>query len=134
MAAPEQQPETTDRLVMLLVDDDEIFRSIAEAHFIQAGFAVVAAGDALQALDAVEQLTALDCVVSDIWLPTGTPHGVSLASMVNIRFPGVLRIFVTGDPDAKNYVTPSEGTVFTKPVDLAAVTEKIHALRRDATE
>lgn len=133
MSTSEQPPAVTDRPVMLLVEDDEIFRAVAEAYFRQAGFDVVIAGDALDALDAAEKLTALHCVVTDIWLPKGTPHGVSLAGMISMRFPRAVRIFVTGDMDAKSYVTPSEGVVFTKPVDLAAVTAKIRTLLGSAT-
>lgn len=134
MTTPAKPTDSTSRLVMLLVDDDEVFLALAEAHFQQAGFRVISSVNAMDALDAVDKLTDLDCIVSDIWLPKGTPHGVSLASMISMRFPSAVRILVTGDLDARNYVTPSEGFVFNKPVDLAAVTAKIHALRAEAEE
>src|SRR5690349_9367431 len=111
----------TDRLVMLLVDDDEVFRTLAEAHFKLAGFDVVSAGDAMEALDRLDKMSALDCVVSDIWLPKGTPHGVSLASMVGARFPSAVRILISGDPEARTYVNKGEGTLFSKPADFSAI-------------
>jgi DNA-binding NtrC family response regulator len=134
MSRSEQPPAVTDRPVMLLVEDDEIFRAVAGTYFRQAGFDVISAGNALDALDAAEKLTILHCVVIDIRLPKGTPHGVSLAGMISMRFPRAVRIFVTGDEDAKNYVTASDGVVFTKPIDLDAVAENIRTLLASATE
>jgi DNA-binding NtrC family response regulator len=111
------------RPVMLLVDDDEVFRTLAEAHFSRAGFDIVATADALAALDAVDKMATLDCLVSDIWLPTGTPHGVALANMVTMRFPRVVRVFVSGDPKARDHV--GTASIFTKPVDFAALVEAL---------
>jgi ActR/RegA family two-component response regulator len=123
MDEAEQQPPSAERKVMLLVDDDELFLYTAQKAFTRAGFEVVAANDAMKALDLVERLPALHCMVLDIVLPEGTPHGLALANMVHSRFPRVVSIFISGFDDAKRFVT--RGTVFTKPVDLTAIVAKL---------
>jgi CheY-like chemotaxis protein len=123
MDETEQQRPSAERKVMLLVDDDESFLYTAQKSFARAGFDVVAANDAMKALDLVERLPALHCMVLDIVLPEGTPHGLALANMVRSRFPRAVPIFISGFDDAKRFVT--RGTVFTKPVDLTAVIAKL---------
>jgi DNA-binding NtrC family response regulator len=113
---------------LLVVDDDEAFLSAAAKHLAGAGFSVIAAPDALQALEKIGWITALHCMVLNVYLPTGTPHGIALAGMVRSRFPGVPTIFISADQDAVQFVNSHDGKLFFKPADLEAITAEIHAV------
>jgi DNA-binding NtrC family response regulator len=56
-----------------------------------------------------------DLLVSDILLPSGTPHGVAVAAMVQVHRPGTPVVFVTGYLDYVLHVPP-DATVLMKPV------------------
>jgi DNA-binding NtrC family response regulator len=56
-----------------------------------------------------------DLLVSDILLPSGTPHGIAIAAMVKAHRPGIPVLFVTGYPDYLEHV-PLGATVLIKPV------------------
>ena len=56
-----------------------------------------------------------DLLITDIVLPTGTPHGISLAAMVQLHRPGIPVLFTTGYPDYLEHVPPG-ATVLIKPV------------------
>jgi CheY-like chemotaxis protein len=53
---------------ILLVDDDEIFRTVAAMALEDAGYAVVEAADAFDALDLLRDLRP-DAIISDLNLP-----------------------------------------------------------------
>jgi DNA-binding NtrC family response regulator len=56
-----------------------------------------------------------DLLITDIVLPTGTPHGIATAAMVQMHRPGIPVVFVTGYPDYVPHVPP-DATVLIKPV------------------
>jgi len=56
-----------------------------------------------------------DLLVSDILLPSGTPHGIAVAAMVKVNRPGIPVLFITGYPDYLEHVPPG-ATVLIKPV------------------
>lgn len=113
---------------LLVVDDDETFLQAAAKHLAGAGFSVIAATDALQALEKIGWITALHCMVLNVYLPTGASHGVALAGMVRARFPGVPTIFVSAHQAAVQLVNEHDGKLIFKPVDLDALTAEILAL------
>jgi DNA-binding NtrC family response regulator len=56
-----------------------------------------------------------DLLITDMVLPTGTPHGIATAAMVQVHRPGIPVVFITGFPDYLEHV-PSGATVLIKPV------------------
>jgi len=68
-----------------------------------------------------------DCLVVDIHMPPGGPHGVALANMLQLRKPDQLVIFVTGHPEAAADVRDLWGadSVFAKPVDFDQLATEI---------
>ena len=108
---------------ILLVEDDEVFRYVTEAHLTAAGFAVVAAECAMAALKKLDH-QSVDLLLADVHLPRGGPQGLSLAHMVKHRY-GIPVIFVTGHRELLDAITYIPGKVFCKPVDLDALTAEI---------
>src|SRR5215831_17960433 len=84
---------------ILLVEDDPAF-SYALARCLRAdGYEVVACAESIQALEELESDRRVDILVTDLRLPSGTPHGFSLGRMAKLRRPRLPIIFMTGFPD-----------------------------------
>lgn len=113
---------------ILLVEDDAASRYATARHLTESGFRVVEAETTLSALAQVEAGLVADCLVADIHMPTGVPHGVALANMLRARKPDLAVIFVTAYADMANVTRDmwGGGSVFPKPVDLAQLTTEIH--------
>lgn len=111
--------ETSDNTV-LLVEDDDAFRYAAARHLADAGLRVVAAKDTMDALKRVEEGLSASCLIADIQMPAGVPHGLALAKMLRARAPHLVVMFVTAYAElaAATNELWGAGSVFLKPVDL----------------
>jgi DNA-binding NtrC family response regulator len=107
---------------ILLVEDDEALRHAIEAHLLKAGFAVIAVDGAMAALRELDTKRA-HLLLTDLHLPGGGPHGLSLGNMVKSRF-RIPVILITGYRDLLDASHPP-GTVFEKPVDFEILTAEI---------
>jgi DNA-binding NtrC family response regulator len=80
---------------LLLVEDDELYGVARERRLELAGFDVIAVADTNAALDAADRRATIDASVTDIQMPSGGPHGVALAQMLEhpnvIPFPATQR-------------------------------------------
>ncbi len=47
-----------------------------------------------------------DLLITDIVLPTGTPHGIALAAMIQLHRPGIPVLFTTGYQGYLEHVSP----------------------------
>src|SRR5437762_4054261 len=79
---------------VLIVDDDEGVRFLAERILAEAGFLVTAVGDAEAALVRAEVDGDFDLLLSDIVLPGMS--GVGLARTFMQRWPDTARLLMTG--------------------------------------
>jgi CheY-like chemotaxis protein len=112
---------------VLLVEDDDAFRYAAARHLAQAGLRVVEAKDTMEALRLLQSGETVDCLVTDIQMPAGVPHGLSLANMLRARTPGQSVLFVTAYPNMAVATQDlwDADSVFAKPVDLDQLVEEI---------
>jgi signal transduction histidine kinase len=78
---------------ILLVDDDDAVRSIASAFLRDAGYSVLEASGAPQAL-VLLHTQPFDLVMTDLAMPG--MDGVQLAALIRAEFPSICIIFVTG--------------------------------------
>ena len=74
--------------VILLTDDQFIVRMDTADILAQAGFSVVAAADADEALSILQTRTDVDVVVTDVRMP-GQMDGCNLAGVVRERWPAI---------------------------------------------
>ncbi len=84
---------------ILVVDDEEIVRSLTVQVLERAGYDVVAVGGAAEALAVVAE-DGIDLVVSDVMMPGST--GVELLSELQSRRPDLPVVLMTGgspEPD-----------------------------------
>jgi CheY-like chemotaxis protein len=82
---------------IIVVDDDDIVRSITSRMLRSEGFAVMTARDGLEALQLLDQsVDPVSLIVSDLRMPRMT--GRELAEHVSRRSPAVPILFVSGEP------------------------------------
>jgi CheY-like chemotaxis protein len=111
----------TDRKIVVLVDQDGASRDSCEQILTDAGFTVLAFPDSLGALDEADSDRRLDLLVTQIQLPAGTPHGLSLAAMIRMRRPHLPVIFLANDHEHAR-LAGEAADVLIKPIaDIALI-------------
>ena len=114
---------------ILLVDDEPIVRQLAERALRAAGWKIVAADSAENALASMRTI-APDAVVADLTLPG--MDGRALVAALRQRWPNLPAVMVSGYTDSAGWADPDpEKTVFlAKPFPLSALVAAVKALVR----
>ena len=119
MAAPEPEPAleiamprapVTARATLLLVEDDALIRANTAEILEDAGYVVVEAGSAEEAMAAI-QTVPVDILVTDVNLPGAS--GPILAERTRALHPDARVVFATGDPSAVGAI--GNAAVLAKP-------------------
>jgi CheY-like chemotaxis protein len=86
---------------VLIVEDEPLVRSMAADIFIDAGYRVLEAGNALEAITVLEGANDIMTVFTDIEMP-GEKNGLSLAAEIKVRWPRISVLITSGRvrPDA----------------------------------
>jgi DNA-binding NtrC family response regulator len=82
--------------VVLIVEDEEQVRVLAEAIIRELGHETLTAGTAEQALAVVEERADIDLLFTDIGLQQDSEAGLQLARDVAARRPGLPVLYTTG--------------------------------------
>ncbi len=116
--------ESADVYTILVVEDEIILRFVACEFLRQAGFVVVEAASADEALPYVRAHPEIDLVFSDVRMP-GKLDGLGLVHQLADEFPDLRFVVASGDA-----APASESTIpfFRKPYDLDAVVASIYTL------
>jgi CheY-like chemotaxis protein len=113
---------------ILVLDDDEAFRQTVVKLLEAAGFEVLEAinmGDVLTKLE--QAAPPVDLLLADLRLAPGTPHGFSIARVVQMRHRSVKIVFMTGgDPQGFALAGPGD-IVLHKPFRAHTLVETIKA-------
>lgn len=91
---PEKSEKPTQRTV-LIVEDEVILRMAVSAHLREAGFIVIEAVNADEAVDVLQANHEIKLVFSDINMP-GALDGDDLADLVNERYPELCLLLASG--------------------------------------
>jgi CheY-like chemotaxis protein len=105
-------------LVVVVVDDDVFERMGASGMFLDAGYRVLEAGDADEALRLFEENTDISLLFSDVSMP-GSMSGSDLACRVAERWPRVGIIITSGRP--RPSLLPLSMLFHDKPYEPATV-------------
>ena len=115
---------------ILVVEDEEPIRWLVRQCLREAGYTVIEAGDALQAIDAADAAdTRIDLLITDVIMPGMS--GVELATQVRERRPGIPVLFVSGYDDeslGERGVDLAGSELLTKPFDykqLAGIVRRL---------
>jgi CheY-like chemotaxis protein len=99
-----------DRPVILIAEDEVLVRMMIADVVQDAGFKVIEAADALEALRVLEARADVSVLITDIEMPPG-PSGLDLAAEVRQRWPFVQVIVTSGRVRPSNDEVP-QGVVF----------------------
>lgn len=84
--------------LVLVVEDEILVRLTAAAGLEDAGFTVIEADDAAQAIEILNSRDGICAVFTDVNMP-GSLDGVDLAQLVHDRWPDVRILVTTGGAD-----------------------------------
>jgi PAS domain S-box-containing protein len=95
---PDEAAQESARARILVVEDNEDVRELAETMLESAGYAVVSAPSGEQALNVLDEGAEIDLVFTDVMMPGGM-NGLQLADQVRTRRPGTPILVTTGYMD-----------------------------------
>jgi DNA-binding NtrC family response regulator len=111
--------------MILVVEDEEVYRELLARILTKAGYDVVQAADGFRALSIMEK-SKIDLVISDIFMPG--MNGYSLVARLRAKWPSMPVILTTGflsEETAKNMMNGSVDFI-PKPIDPEKLIELIH--------
>jgi len=91
---PENAATSPAKPSILLVDDDDNFRTIVEMNLKKLGYAVSAAGSAVEATDIAKQNSEIQLLITDFSMPG--MNGVELARQIQRILPHVKVLAISG--------------------------------------
>lgn len=100
--------------IVLVVEDDPLVLLSAVDIIEEAGYTVLAASDADEAIELLESNPDIRIVFTDIEMP-GSMDGMKLAACVRDRWPPVEIIVTSGRVPASDVVLPARGVFLQKP-------------------
>ena len=114
---------------VLLVEDDDAFRYAAARELAATGLRVIEAKDTMVALKRLDEGGVAGCLVTDIQMPAGAPHGLALANMLRARYPNLVVVFVTAYAELASATRALDDAtaVYLKPVDLPRFAAEVRA-------
>lgn len=113
--------------VILVVEDDPILRMSNVTLLEDAGFTVIDAADADEAIAALEQRRDIEIVFTDIEMP-GTMDGLRLARAIRDRWPPVRLIISSGRFQPTSQDLPDGSLFFAKPFRPDALLAAMHEI------
>jgi DNA-binding NtrC family response regulator len=111
---------------VLVVEDEPLVRIAAADALVDHGIVAREAGDASEALQALDEHPAIGVVFTDINMP-GQPDGLGLAKQVSVERPDVEIIVTSGARQLSDEEVPDDGVFLAKPYSperLVQVVEK----------
>ena len=124
-------PFGTGRKCVLVVEDELLIRLIVSDELRDAGYDVIEAFNADEALTVLRSLVRVDLIISDVRMP-GTLDGLGLLAEVGTAFPKLPVIMTSGHLEPGLALTNGAVAFLTKPYALEALVSVVEkALERD---
>jgi two-component system, response regulator PdtaR len=117
-----------ERLLVLIVEDDRLLRMDAHDMIEEAGFEVLEAGHADEAIEILKARLDVRAIFTDIDMPAGSINGLQLAHDVRNRWPLMAIIVTSGQCAIDESHLPERGQFFTKPYSFQQITDTIRHL------
>jgi CheY-like chemotaxis protein len=115
------------RPVVLIVEDEFLLRMDAAEMIEAAGFEVIEAANADQAIQLLEARPDITVIFTDIQMP-GSMDGLKLARAVRGRWPPIKIIATSGRPNIGEGDLPEGGRFLPKPYSPVQVTGVLREL------
>jgi two-component system, response regulator PdtaR len=118
---------TNKRRVVLIVEDEFLLRMDAAEMIGEAGFDVVEAGNADDAIAILEAHPEIHVVFTDIQMP-GSMDGMKLARFIRGRWPPIKIVATSGFVSVGEDDLPEGSRFFTKPYHPAQIVATLREL------
>lgn len=115
------------RPVVLIVEDESLLRMDAADMIRAAGFEVIEAADADQAIEILEARRDVTVVFTDIQMP-GSMDGLKLARAVRGRWPPIKIVATSGHIGVHETDLPEGGRFLAKPYSSREITGVLREL------
>jgi CheY-like chemotaxis protein len=115
------------RPVVLVVEDDFLIRITAVEMIEAAGFDVVEAANADDAMEILISRLDIAVVFTDIQMP-GSMDGLKLAAKIRGRWPPIKIVTTSGIVDVRRLDLPDGGRFLPKPYSCADIVGTLHEL------
>jgi len=112
----------------LVVDDEALVRMNAVDVVEEAGFEVIEASNADEAIRILEERDDIVLIVTDIDMPAGSMNGLRLAAKVKRRWPPIQIIVVSGHYSATDADLPADSVFLPKPYHSEQLIAHIHRM------
>ncbi|HWA20590.1 MAG TPA: response regulator [Devosia sp.] len=112
---------------ILVVEDEPLIRLGVVSQVEDAGFAVVEAANADEAIRVIEREDDIGVVITDVDMP-GTMDGVRLTHFIRSKWPPIRMIVISGKVGVKASDLPSGTRFFTKPCQEAPLLNAVREL------
>lgn len=112
--------------VVLVVEDEAVVRLDAIETLREAGFHVIEAANADEAISILEARPDIRVVVTDIQMP-GSMDGLKLAATIRDRWPPIALIVTSGRVSVQQRDLPERGHFLPKPYSGPRLVEAIQA-------
>jgi CheY-like chemotaxis protein len=126
-----QESAATRRPAILVVEDEVLVRLTVADYLRGAGYGVVEAANATEALEVFASGEPVDVVFTDVQMP-GDMDGLMLVRWVHEHHPGIQVLVTSGKGEAavSSGLIP-DGAFFSKPYPLEEVASRIHSFLED---
>lgn len=115
------------RPVVLIVEDEALLRINAAEMITEAGFDVVEAGNADEAIAILERRLDIHIVFTDIQMP-GSMDGLKLARFIRGRWPPIKLVATSGQVTIQDGDLPEGGVFVGKPYTAAIISATLRDL------
>lgn len=112
---------------ILVVEDEALVRMIGADMIEDAGFHVLEAASADEAIQILENATDVKLIFTDVDMP-GSMDGIALVKLVHERWPDVRLVLTSGHRSILRQDLPDDGRFVPKPYTQAKVIEQIRDL------
>jgi CheY-like chemotaxis protein len=121
------QSQPISRPVVLVVEDEPLQRMMAVDLVLDAGYDVLEAWSADEAVTILESRSDIRIVFTDVDMP-GSMDGIMLASAIRDRWPPIHIIVTSGHMRMHDAVLPPRSVFFSKPYDGQKVTAQMNRM------
>jgi len=117
----------SDRTTILVVEDEALIQMVSAEMLSDAGFRVLEAQNADEAIAIMESADDVELLFADIRMP-GRMDGLELAIFVHAHWPDVRLLVTSGHAILDDSEIPDDGRFVGKPYDLRRLVLEIHSL------
>lgn len=117
---------------VLLVEDEALIRVIGTDALEEAGYDVLEAGSADEALEVLEAYNEVLVLFTDIRMP-GSLNGLELARIVHERWPKMKLLLTSGDTWPSENEIPDDGRFLPKPYRVETLRREIDEMTRNCS-